>query len=136
MTPRSPAIWKTAAWWKSLAERTLIAGAEFAGDVAHYWEDDGAGGGLVHSVQDVAPIIERNKAMFAHNDGYSESRELRRVAFIPNALLVKWQNEEGWNPWDPANAYKLAQKLNDGDYAHLRTAPGRLGVTNGGKTFR
>ena len=119
-----------------MPKRTLIAGAEFAGDVAHYWEDDGQGGGLIHSVQDVAPILERNKALQNHNDGYSPSRELRRVGFIPNALLIKWQNEEGWNPWDPANAYKLAQKLNDIEYRHLRTAPGHLGVSNGGRTIR
>jgi hypothetical protein len=32
---------------------------------------------------------------------------------------------------DPAHADKLARKLNDPDWAYLRTAPGRLGVTNG-----
>lgn len=109
--------------------------AEHDGDVSHFWEDtdDGA---VIHSVQDVGAILDRNKAMYTHNDGYSPTRELRRVGFIPNILMEKWKNEEGWDPWDPANAYKIAQKLNDIDYRHLRTAPGHLGVTDGGRKFR
>lgn len=116
--------------------RELLIGPEFAGDVAHYCEPDGNGGLLIHSVQDIAPIIERNKVLQTYNDGYSPSRELRRVASIPNALLLKWKNDEGWDPWDPACAAKLAQKLNDPDFRFLRTAPGHLGVTDGGRTFR
>lgn len=104
--------------------------------VRHEWQDDGEGGGIIRSVQDVGPILDLNQKLYNHNDGYSQSRELRRVAFIPNALLLKWQAEEGWNPWDPANAYKLAQKLNSNEFRKLRTAPGHLGVSNGGKTIR
>lgn len=81
--------------------------------------------------QDVAPLLDRNKAMANHNDGYSPTREMRRVASIPAILINKWRDEEGWDPYDPANAAKLAQKLNDPDYLHLRTAEGRLGVSNG-----
>jgi hypothetical protein len=85
--------------------------------------------------QDVAPILERNKQMATHNDGYSPSRELRRVASIPYVVGHKWLNEEGW--WfmdadkDPEVAKKLAAKLNSSEYAHLRTAPGRIGVEGG-----
>lgn len=85
--------------------------------------------------QDVAPILERNKAMANHNDGYSQSRELRRAASIPYAIGIKWLNEEGW--WfmdadkDPGVAKKLMQKLNSSEYAYLRTAEGRLGYSNG-----
>jgi hypothetical protein len=87
------------------------------------------------ATQDVAPMLERNKAMFNHNDGYSKSRELRRFASVPYVVGIKWLNEEGW--WfmdadkDPDVAKKLAAKLNSSDYAHLRTAEGRVGVSNG-----
>lgn len=115
-----------------MARRELLVGPDFAGDVAHYWEDDGAGGGLIHSVQDVAPILERNKAMQAHNDGYSPSRELRRVAFIPNILRLKWLNEEGWDAYRPdLYGERLVAKLNDPEWRFLRTAPGRIGYSNG-----
>ena len=34
------------------------------------------------------PIIEHNKKMYTHNDGYSKSRELKRVASIPTLVLI------------------------------------------------
>lgn len=87
------------------------------------------------ATQDVAPMLERNKQMATHNDGYSDSRELRRVASIPYGIGLQWLNDEGW--WfmdadkDPEVAKKLAEKLNSSDYQHLRTAPGRVGLSNG-----
>lgn len=81
--------------------------------------------------QDVAPLLERNRAMAAHNDGYTEDRTLRRVAFIPDVVALKWLNEEGWWMYDPACTDKLAAKLNDPDWAYLRTAPGRVQYRNG-----
>jgi hypothetical protein len=115
-----------------LSRFELLIGPDFPGDVAHFAEDDGAGGLLIHSVQDVAPILERNKAMANHNDGYSPSRELRRVAFIPNIIRLKWLNEEGWDAYRPdLFGEKLVAKLNDPEWRHLRTAPGRVGLSNG-----
>lgn len=75
--------------------------------------------------------LDFNKRAKLHNDGYSPTREMRRVASIPLALIQHWKATEGWDAFDPANADKLAQKLMDPDYAHLRTAEGRVGVTNG-----
>lgn len=98
--------------------------------IHHTWLQE-ADGWRVESWQDTDPVIEQNKAMATHNDGYSPSRELRRVAQIPMILVLKWLNEEGWNALDPACVHKLAQKLNSNEYAYLRTAPGRLGVSNG-----
>lgn len=77
------------------------------------------------------PIIEHNKASATHNDGYSPSRELRRVAHIPYIIGLKWLNEEGWWFLDPDCSDRLAAKLNDPDWRHLRTAEGRVGMSNG-----
>lgn len=95
------------------------------------YRHDGNGGIEVRMSQDVAPLLDQNKAMANHNDGYSQSRELRRVASIPAVVRLKWINEDGFDCMDPANQDKLARKLNDPDYAYLRTAEGRLGVSNG-----
>ncbi|HWA60863.1 MAG TPA: hypothetical protein VG939_05785 [Caulobacteraceae bacterium] len=94
--------------------------------VRHAWRDDGDGVRTLVSSQDVEAILDRNKAMATHNDGYAPSRELRRVASIPLVLILKWKNEEGWNAFDPACAERLRRKLNDPEYQFLRTAPGRL----------
>lgn len=96
------------------------------GGIRHDWIDNADGTVTVVSTQDVEAALDQNKAMANHNDGYSPSRELRRAAFIPQIIINKWLNEEGWYALDPANADKLKKKLNDPDYLYLRTAPGRL----------
>jgi hypothetical protein len=93
--------------------------------IRHFWRDDGDRTSVV-SLQDAEPILERNKAMAAHNDGYTPSRELRRVASIPLILVLKWLNEEGWYAFDPNARDRLKRKLNDPEYRWLRTAPGRF----------
>lgn len=111
--------------------KSLFLPAEHASDVAHFWEDteDGA---VIHSVQDVGPVLEWNKAAQNHNDGYTADRTMRRAAFIPNIIRNKWLQEEGWDAYRP-DLYgdKLIQKLNDPEWRYLRTAPGRLGYSNG-----
>lgn len=72
-------------------------------------------------------ILDRNKAMATHNDGYTPSRDMQRVASIPQLLLEHWMNVEGWNPFAPENSDKLAAKLDSSEFLWLRTAPGRLG---------
>lgn len=99
--------------------------------IVKHWRPDGSGGVEVRISQDVAPLLDRNRAMANHNDGYSESREMRRVASVPAIVRQKWLIEEGWDMMDPAHLDKLARKLNDPDWAYLRTAPGKLGVSNG-----
>jgi hypothetical protein len=96
------------------------------GGVTREWHDHEDGTITVVERQDVSAILDRNKAMATHNDGYTPSREIRRAASIPNVLIHKWLVEEGWNAFDPACADKLKQKLNSSEYLYLRTAPGRL----------
>lgn len=98
--------------------------------VDHYMIED-EDGTRFRSVQPVDAYLERNKAMLTTNDGYSPSRELRRVASIPMGLIAYWKQTEGWDAFDPEHADKLAQKLNSNEFAFLRTAEGRVGVSNG-----
>lgn len=97
--------------------------AEHLGDVSHRWADDGEGGGVIASTQDVGPALERNKALQTQDDGYTPEREMRRVAFIPEVVLQMWRNE-GFDAFDKNNAKELARRLNSSDWAYLRTAPG------------
>ncbi|MBP2311887.1 hypothetical protein [Azospirillum soli] len=76
--------------------------------------------------QDCTPILDRNKALQNDGDGYSPSRELRRVASIPNVLIEKWLNEEGINLFDPDHWPAIQRKLNSSEYLYLRTAPGQV----------
>ena len=94
--------------------------------IRHEWEDHEDGTYTVHSSQDVETLLDLNKAMANHNDGYSPSKDIRRAARVPLIIWLKWLNEEGWDAWAPENEKKLFRKLNDPDWKWLRTAPGYL----------
>lgn len=86
---------------------------------------------VLRSDVDVSPVLERNKAMMNHNDGYSPTREFRRVFSIPGALVQYFWEVEGWSVYDPEHADRLVKILNDPDWRLLRTAEGHLGFSNG-----
>lgn len=80
----------------------------------------------VHRGEDVEPALELNKALYSLNDGYTPSREMRRAASIPMAIVEKWRNELGVNVFDPDHLPAVRRLLNSSEYLYLRTAPGRL----------
>lgn len=86
---------------------------------------------VARSEAEVDPILDRNKAMAAHNDGYSPDKTFRRVATLPFALIQYWKEVEGWDAMDADNHDKLVKVLNDPEYSWLRTAPGHIGYSNG-----
>jgi len=79
----------------------------------------------VRRYQDCEPILENNKRLFTLNDGYSPSRDLRRVASIPLTVVEEWM-KEGIDIFDPNCAEAIRRKLNDPAWLYLRTAPGRV----------
>lgn len=94
--------------------------------VNYTWEDHDDGSYVIQGHQDVEPRLDINKAMATHNDGYTPSRDMRRVASIPLSLIAMWKQAEGWDALDPDHADKLKAKLNDSEWLWLRTAPGRI----------
>lgn len=102
-----------------------------AAGVSHFMRQNADGSTTFAASQANDPILDHNQRLRTENDGWSKSKELRRVASIPMSLVYKWRQEEGWDAFDPDHQDKLAQKLNDPDYAYLRTASGVLGVSNG-----
>jgi hypothetical protein len=88
--------------------------------------EDSDGSLIVHREADVEPLLEANKALYTLNDGYSPSRELRRAASIPMAIVEKWKNELGVDVFNPDHREAVRRLLNSSEYMYLRTAPGRL----------
>ena len=79
----------------------------------------------------VDPHLKANKELYNHNDGYSPSRGLKRVASIPTLAFEIWAKEHsGSNNWFslPREVQNkiLKEKLNSNEYKYFRTAPGRL----------
>jgi hypothetical protein len=89
-------------------------------------EEDSDGSLIVHRLADVEPLLEANKALATSGDGYTPSRDLRRAASIPLAIVEKWKNELGVDVFDQNDLPKVRQLLNSNEYLYLRTAPGRL----------
>ncbi len=102
-------------------------------------DDDG---NLVqHILDDVEPLIDLTKA--AQNDGsngFTPSREMRRIAEIPMATWLEWRERDGvdiisgrtrdsFGAWhrDPEGVDRwLRRRLNDPDFRFLKTCSGRV----------
>ncbi len=80
---------------------------------------------------DYKPIVEHNKKLYTENNGYSKSKDLKRVASIPTLVLEIWSKEyNGDSNWFalPSDVQKkiLKKKLNSSEFQFFRTAAGRL----------
>src|SRR3990167_9755618 len=79
-------------------------------------------------IQDVEPVIEDNKKLQTLNDGYSPSKDLRRVASVPKVVLLRWLREAGIPVRDFQKNHKryakwLRRKIYDRDNEMFLTAP-------------
>ena len=86
---------------------------------------------VVKEEVNIDPHIKNNKRLYNLNDGYSKSRDLKRVASIPTLALQVWANEyNGTNNWFalPKETQKkiMKKKLNSSEFKYFRTAEGRL----------
>lgn len=99
--------------------------------IKHYRRVNHDGSYTFAAGQDVEPILDHNKKLATENDGWNQAKDMRRVASIPFALWLKVKSEQGIDLFDPHHKDALVKILNDPDYAYLRTAPGRIGYSNG-----
>lgn len=78
----------------------------------------------VENIQDVEPILERNKQLRSMEQKSDWGRE---VAEIPNVILIRWLNEEhakgneSLRLFTPEMDAIIQKKLADPDWAYLRT---------------
>ncbi len=81
----------------------------------------------VRSVQDVEPILKRNRELRLHrpNNGYTPSRDLQHVATIPLIVVHQWL-KEGLNVYDPNSTKEILRRLNDSEWKELRASEGQL----------
>ena len=87
-------------------------------------------GGLeIRTFQDVEPILDANKALQNDrdfNNGYTEGNDMKHVASIPLNLLHIWAKEHGVSPMGQEMTEIIRKKLNDPNYAYLRTGKGQI----------
>jgi len=96
-----------------------------------YMKDDMEGKIAVKEEVNIDPHLKHNKRLLNLNDGYSKSRDLKRVASIPTIALSVWANEyNGSNNWFglPPEVKKkiLKKKLNSTEFRYFKTAEGNI----------
>ena len=85
----------------------------------------------INNQQNLNPLLERNKKLYTQNDGYTASRDMRRIASVPPIMLQLWTKEyNGSNNWWalPKETQKqiMRTKLNSSEFKYFRTAEGSL----------
>jgi hypothetical protein len=76
---------------------------------------------------DVQPIIDRNKELANHTDGWvGRGHDVRLAASIPIEVAYKWLNELGVNCWKKEHWPAVRKLLNSSEWRYLRTNHFRL----------
>lgn len=102
-----------------MAERELL---ESVDGISEFLEFDEAADTIRFIRQsDVEPVIDANKRLAALNDGYSPSREWKRVASIPLNVVLMWTEKYGVDPTAQGNEDLLNRLLADPEWRYLRT---------------
>ena len=88
---------------------------------------------IVKEETNIDSHLKHNKELLNSNDGYSKSRDLKRVASIPLGALQVWASE--FDPSTKGNWWKLPKetqskllklKLNSSEFKYFRTSQGKI----------
>lgn len=81
---------------------------------------------ISHTYEDVAPQLNLNKIERTDFDRTKQNESWWKVASIPPSIQTKWLIEEGIDVCNRHHWDRVRQKLNDSDWAYLRTSPGKV----------
>lgn len=81
----------------------------------------------IESVQNVEPIIERNKELAKTDHQKIGIKNCWwHTASVPNIIIEKWMREDGIDFFNKDHWKAIKRKLNDPEWAYLRTGRGKL----------
>ncbi len=102
---------------------TLSRIAEYVPVTVHHY-DESTGETTIENVQNVNAIANDNREQrLSGDDGYTPSRDFKKVASIPN-VVVEQLKKQGINIFDKGDWPKIASLLDSSDWEIWRTAPG------------
>lgn len=82
----------------------------------------------IQTQADVEPILEANKReRNSGHDGFSPSREMKKLASVPNAVIALWKERYGVDVFNRDHTQAVRRLLDDPEWAYLRTSPGNVG---------
>jgi hypothetical protein len=88
--------------------------------------DDGDGGLIIETSQDITPIIEQNKALYAQTDERARWGEWTRIGSIPMAVIQDLNKKGILRGFHVVDQKKFKAWLNDSENRFFRTRPGRI----------
>jgi len=95
--------------------------------VTVFHHDEVEGKDIFETIHDADPIFDNNKRLYTDGeDGYSPSRDMKRVASIPLGMVELLRQTMNINVLDKNDWPRLAALLDDPEYQFLRTAPGKV----------
>lgn len=88
--------------------------------------DDGNGGLLIETSQDVTEIVERNKARYAQTDERARWGEWSHIGELPMAVIHDLNAKGLMRGFHVVDQKKFKDWLNHSDNRHFRSRPGRI----------
>jgi len=91
--------------------------------IAH---DDGEGGLIIETRQNVTPFLEQNKASYAQIDERARWGEFTKIASIPFAVIQELNKKGILKGFHIVDQKAMKAWVNDPDNRFFRTRPGRI----------
>ena len=98
--------------------RRLLDHDPLSGLTVYHEHDAASGRTILHYQQDVASLLEANRA--ARNDGEGGRGDIVHVASIPASVQLKWLVEKGVDVLDPDHRQAVATLLDDPEWRYLK----------------
>jgi len=91
--------------------------------IAH---DDGEGGLIIETRQNVTPFLEQNKASYAQIDERARWGEFTKIASIPFAVIQELNKKGILKGFHIVDQKAMKAWVNDPENRFFRTRPGRI----------
>lgn len=88
--------------------------------------DDGEGGLIIRTSQDVTDIVEKNIAEYNSKSVHDKWGDMTKVASLPFTIVDKLNREGIMRGFAVIDEQRFRQFLNDPDNRFFRTRPGRV----------
>ena len=106
--------------------RRLLDSDGTVATIFHY--DESTDKATIETWNDPTAVLENNARLRTMNDGFSPSRELKRIASIPPGIIYQCLAKYGvepktWMQWSKHERAQFYKRIyNDPDYSHVRTS--------------
>ena len=107
--------------------RDVVSRISQFGAVSIHHFDESTGLTTIERTQNVNPILEacKERRLYDDRNGYTESREMKHVACIPDVVVGELY-KKGINILHDGDWDKIVSLLDSPDWAHWRTSKGKI----------